>query len=404
MTKDFTGYTSWIADSFASFKTVFTPVWLFPFVVTPFIIALLTGCLGSSSSPSEPVAPPPPSPPDVSDIIRYNHLGLADVAVETLFVTGDGVWVAGDQGIFFSSNLSATNEEEANWQQQLEGIHILHMQGFHAQEIYAIGVETINTPYVLLRSTDRGQTWQPLAHDFGGKSSDVSSNLEVLYADTETGYLYGAGQQAIAVSYDHGTQWQLLSGGWDTIALSAKLLLHPVHNDLWLGGQNAIEESTLVRYSLNQKTTDMWNGLLPSPSVNQTIAFDRASPDRLIIGAEGGLLSSVDYGNTWDTLLVDTNAFYFDVLQSPLDNNVWYSARWQKGLEPHPLQFIYSTDNGESWQTSQHPASERNYGVRSMQFVNAGQTRSDVMWAVLQSGRWSGGGVMRIGVDLEVFH
>lgn len=375
-----------------------------PLLLISCSVLLLTGCLGSSSSPSEPVAPLPPTPPDVSDIIRYNHLGLSDVAVETLFVTDEGVWAAGDRGIFFSSNLSATNEDDANWQHQLDGIHISHMQGFHAYEVYAIGVEAPDKPYVLFRSTDRGQTWHHIENNFGGPSGDAYSNLETLYADSETGYLYGAGQQAIAVSFDQGEQWQLLSGGWDMIALSAMLTKHPVHNDLWLGGQNAIEQSTLVRYSLNHQTMDMWDGLLPAPSVNETIVFDRANPDRVIIGAEGGLVTSVDYGDSWHELLADTNAFYFDVLQSPLDNDVWYSARWNKGVEPHPLQFIYSIDNGESWQTTQHPASDVNYGVRSMKFVNAGQTRSDVMWAALQSGRWSGGGVMRIEVDLAVFH
>lgn len=399
----------WLAIVMTSAQTItarrkqiqFLPLACFPFVVT-----LLTGCLGSSSSPADPIAPapPPPSPPEVSDIIRYNHLGLSDVAVETVFVTDDGVWVAGDQGIFFSANLTATNEDEAKWQHQLDGIHISHMQGFHAQEVYAIGVEAPDKPYVLFRSTNRGQTWQRIENNFGGSSRDAYSNLETLYADTETGYLYGAGQQAIAVSYDQGVQWQLLAGGWDMIALSAMLTRHPVYNDLWLGGQNAIEQSTLVRFSLTQQTSDFWSQLLPAPSVNQTIVFDRTNPDRILIGAEGGIITSPDYGNNWHELVVDTNGFYFDILQSPLDDNVWYSATWNKGIEPHPLQFIYSTDNGESWQTNQHPASDVNYGVRSMKFVDAGQTRSDVIWAGLQSGRWSGGGVMRIEVDLEVFH
>lgn len=372
------------------------------------IALLLSGCFGSSSAPNEPTptppSPPPPPSPQPSDSIQFNHLGLSDLAVETLFATPDGVWVAGDQGIFFSDNPAATNPQQANWQHQLSDFYTLHLTGFHADEVYAIGVEAIDKPYALVRSTDRGQTWQRIEHNFGGGDANAYSNLEVLYADLDTGYLYAAGQQAIAVSYDQGQQWQLLSGEWGMIALSSTLNRHPMYNDLWLGGQNAIEESTLVRFSLNQQTFEFWNALLPAPSVNQHIVFDNGNPDRLLISAEGGILTSDNYGETWDVLLEDTQNFYLSLLQSPKHTDLWYTGRWQKGLEPHPLEFMYSTDGGHHWQTHTHPNDDQNYGVRSMQLIPIDSSQGDVIWAGLQSGAWNAGGVMRIEIQLVDLH
>lgn len=382
---------------------------LVPALLAVVLISLLSGCLGSSSSSSDPIVPPqpPPSaPPPTQDegIIRFSHLGLTELAVETLFATPEGVWVAGDQGIYFSNNPAATNPQQANWQHQLSDFYTLHMTGFHADEIYAIGIDAIDKPYALLRSTDRGQSWQRLQHNFGGDNTNAYSNLEVLYADPDTGYLYAAGQQAIAVSYDQGQQWQLLSGEWGMIALSVALNKHSLHNDLWLGGQNAIEQSTLVRLSLNQQTSDFWAELLPSPSVNQSIAFDWSDPDRIVISAEGGILASENYGSDWQVLLEDAEHFYFSLLQSPDHSELWYTGRWQKGLEPHPLHFMYSTDAGLNWQVETHPSDDQNYGVRTMQFIPGSDTDGEVIWAGLQSGAWNGGGVMRIQIELADFH
>lgn len=361
----------------------------------------LSGCLGSSTPPAEP---DDPEPPITGDIIRFNHLGLSDVAVEALWVGDAGIWVGGDQGVFFSAHLDAMNAAQANWQHQLEDLHIVEITGFHGDDIYAIGIESPEKPSVLLRSVDQGGTWDRVEHNFGGTDDVDWSNLQVLFADNDTGYLYGAGQQAIAVSYDHGRQWELVAGDWGTMASSAALAKHPFHNDLWLGGQNAIEESTLVRHSLSQQSSTYWTGLFPAPSVNQAVAFDAVNPDRILVGAEGGIIGTDNYGSDWQYLLEDEDySFFFDLIQSPIEPDVWYSARWRKGVEPHQLEFVYSTNQGVDWQTRTHPATDENFGVRSMALVANDET-GDVIWAGLQSGAWSGGGVMRISADLEHFH
>lgn len=364
------------------------------------IVLLLSACFGSSSTPAEQ-----PEPPVGGDIIRYNHLGLADFAVESLYHAGDSVWVAGDDGIYVSRNLDARNEDEAGWALQLDGYHFIHINGFDATTLFALGLPEGSDHAELYRSTDGGGHWSLIKHNFGTQGDVVASSITRLLPDPETGYLYGVGADLLAISYDQGNSWEVLSGEPGLIARNFAINLHPQRNDLWWGGQNAIEQLLLHRFSLNDQTQESWQALLPSPSTVEAIVFDRSNSDRVFVGAEGGIAVSNNYGNEWQVVLSpDHHIFYMAIVQSQRFPEVWYSARWEKANQEHQLTFKYSTDRGNTWQRNVHPAGAGREGMRDMVLLSNAQDGQDVLWLGLQSGNWVGGGVMRVGVDLQVFN
>lgn len=368
---------------------------------------LLSACLGSSSNPVDPPEPsnPDPEPPITGDIIRYHHLGLDTFAVESLYQAGDSVWAAGAGGIYVSRNLEALNQDQANWQLQLAGFHFSYITGFDATTLFAIGVPENPGLNELYRSTDSGANWTEVKHDFANANDVEQSSMTRLLADQATGYLYAVGADLLAISYNQGENWEPLHGEPGFIARNFSLSLNSQYNDLWWGGQDAVERMTMNRFSLNDQAHTHWQALFPSPATVEDIVFDRTNPDRVLFGAEGGIALSENYGLDWDAVITDDHAaFYMAIEQSSRYPEVWYSARWEKLNEQHPLMFEYSTDRGYSWQRSTHPQRAGHDGVRDMVLLQNAQDGQDILWLGLQSGTWEGGGVMRVAVDLEVFN
>lgn len=373
------------------------------FTCSVITVFLLSACLGSSSNPADPPEPEP-EPPVGGDIIRYNHLGLDDFAVESLYYTGDSVWVAGTGGIYVSRNIQARSEDEADWQLQLEGFHFSHITGFDVTTLFAIGVPEGTGLNELYRSTDSGENWELVKHDFANDNDVEQSSMTHLLAHQTTGYLYVVGADFLAVSYNQGETWEPLIGEPGLIARNYALSLNDERNDLWWGGQDAVERMTLNRFSLNNGEHTNWRALFPAPATVEDIVFDDTNPDRVIFGAEGGIALSENYGADWEYVITEQSAFYMSIVQSRRYPEVWYTARWEKSNDQHQLMFEYSKDRGYSWQRSTHPQRAGHDGMRDMVLLQDAQDGQDILWLGLQSGTWEGGGVMRVAVDLDEFN
>lgn len=61
----------------------------------------------------------------------------------------------------------------------------------------------------LVESTDGGDSWQEVTHDFGDEEPET---VFALHYDSDNMALYATGTDVLAVSYDEGRSWQLLAG------------------------------------------------------------------------------------------------------------------------------------------------------------------------------------------------
>ncbi len=319
-------------------------------------LVLISACGGGSEESPFPL-PPPVSPafePDGLDgsVVRhiYRHDGRLFAATHDGLYgksVGADMWIGlGLEGL------------------QIQGLAIIDDQHWLAATFPS------NQPFVdprLYETVNGGANWLQVANDFGPGATQSEAMLALLY-DHAGQQLFATGFNALAMSDDFGRSWLLLDGEWDQASTLEALDLNPLARQVWIGGQNSIEEMALRRYDLASSETAMFTRLLPSPSSIKGTTFDPTDPDRILVAGEGGVLQSFDNGASWNNLLGDVDhRFYFRALLDPQDTNVIYTAGWDKEFDiPQPLILEISRNRGVSWE--QHQLDDPNLfgGVWSM--------------------------------------
>lgn len=342
-----------------------------------FLVTLLGACESNDGD----------NPSENDHVVTFNHEGLDGREIVHLYEHNTELFAATDQGLF-------TRSEDGQWQSAgLSQAEILDI-AFIGTDHYIASVRQIiddPTSAALMETTDGGQTWQTIEHNFGG---DVSETIYALHYDGDNNALYATGVDALAASYDEGRTWELLSGIWGGFGQPLRVVKrNPATNEIWYGGQNAIEQMVLRRYSLDTQEEVSFPDLLPSPAVIYSIHFDSENDYGVYVSGEGGVLKTENNGEDWRTLIGDVNhRFYFDLAIDPLDPDTLYTGGWDKNWEtPQPLIFEMSTDDGNSWTEHRHPSDELFGGVRSI------LATTELGVTVVYLGLY-GGGIMKVTI------
>lgn len=324
-------------------------------------------------------------------LVVFHHEGLDGREITRLYRFGNHYYAATDAGLF--SKAYGANQ----WQAQgLQGQHVLDLAAIDDEHLIAsVRAETgAANGDRIVESLDGGVSWEVVAHDFGGDEPETAFGLAF---DPQGAALYASGRAALAVSHDEGRSWRLLTGQWGGFAQPKSIIRHnPANNQIWYGGQNAIEQMVLKRYTLDTGEEQSFPDLMPAPSVIYGIQFHPQNDDVVYASGEGGIVKSSNNGGDWTSVTgaVD-HRFYFDLAFDPADPERLYTAGWTKNWEtPQPLIFEMSTDGGKHWQQYRHPSQTLFGGVRSLlASTEAGAT-------VVYLGLY-GGGIMKATVRLH---
>ena len=214
----------------------------------------------------------------------------------------------------------------------------------------------------LFESGDAGQSWRPLVSDFGGATGPEPAwallpDGDRLLANTSYG---------VAESLDGGRRWRLLAGAWNQVSTGMFALSLASNGDIWWGGQNGIEQLVLGRRRASGRI-DVWDRLLPSPSVAMTLRLVPDQPQRALLCGEGGIVQTRDDGLSWQPAYTnDEHRFYFDVLRDPLRPQRWVTAGWRKTDAVQPFRVALSDDDGATWRALEHPDPQLFGGAWSM--------------------------------------
>ncbi len=280
------------------------------------LMSLVSACGGGST----PVIEPPPPPPPQATFI---HEGLEKLTVRRIRQHGDRLFAGTDAGLF-SKPIG-----QDSWQTLgLDDSNIRDI-GIIDNEHWLVAVSDTGTvPNVnprLLETVNGGSNWLEVDNDFGGPAPE---GMHALHYDSDNQRLYATGADALAVSDDVGRSWRLIDGIWDDLSPPLEALgLNDPRDQVWVGGQNAIGEMVLRRFDLETGESTSFVRILPSPATIKGVTFDPGDPDRILASGEGGILQSLDNGDSWTNLLGDVDSrFYFQAVLDPEDSQVIYTA------------------------------------------------------------------------------
>lgn len=223
----------------------------------------------------------------------------------------------------------------------------------------------------VLRSDDRGETWQPA----GLPGQRVRS---IAASPTRPGVVYaGVKPPGVFASYDGGASWRELEGfrrkrqwWWFTPAEPGSayvqaIALSPTDPDVLLTG---IEVGGVLRSEDGGAT---WSGHCRAALRDcHTLTFHATHGDWVYQGGGGGAAVSRDGGRTWSRPRRGLDRFYgWAVSADPADPETWYAS-----LSPSPFKahgdrgaeaYIFRSSGGSAWERIAGPLDAMPYGLIS---------------------------------------
>lgn len=285
---------------------------------------------------------------DVQNRFLWKKIGLDGLKVNKLVLEDNLLYAATENGIY-KKNIDQEDSFEAIGLQgkNIEAILVLN----HQEIIVSVADFKDDILIELLVTTNGAQTWEVMETNFGGGFG--SHELwDFLRPSNSDNIIYATSNYLLARSEDRGITWAPIWGDWQQFARpTSALAINPlIPDEIWLGGQGAIENGYLVHLE-NGIEKNRWVDLVPNPTTVKKIVFDTQNPQSIYFGFEGALLKTSTNGQSWQTLIDEHESarFFNGINVSELDNNKVFATGWLKGGEPQPLILYYSTDKGLTW-------------------------------------------------------
>jgi hypothetical protein len=345
------------------------------FLVLITIISLLNGCGGTED--------------DFFGTPKITFIpdGLSGKTTTRFYQHAETVFAGTDKGLYIKSG------EYGQWQSAgLSQVEVLDLAILNKDHyLAAIRTATSNPTYQLMETLDAGKTWHNIAHDFGGKNIE---GIFSLHYDGDNNALYATGINVLAASFDEGRSWKILDGHWHGFGQPKTVVnRNAATNEIWYGGQNAIEQMALCAYSLDTKEARCFADLIPSPGAIYDIQFDPNHAPRIIVSGDGGIVQSNNHGESWITLINDVNhRSYFNLALDSKNTQTMYTGGMEKeGNTAQPLILEISNNGGKTWTKYRYPSTTIFGGIRSL--INVSNGNDTTLYLGLYRG-----GIMKVNL------
>ncbi len=308
----------------------------------------------------------------LKDQISLTALGLNGRVVNKLINYNSKLIAATDDGLYVS-------DFSSNWVKMgLQNTHVIDISIINANVIVCSVTDNLlqENPR-LVQSLDFGQSWSVIKSNFGNGNPEI---VHALQYNPKSNLLFATGYDALASSVDNGQTWVLKSGSWNAIAKGLFAInINPANDEIWTGGQNGIESQVIQHSRPDGTLINDWNKKIPSPSTVETIVFKNDGSNQMIMGCEGGILSTKNDGLTWQNLYAapeGTARFYYGLVFDNLNPKKIIAASFDKPRDiPQPLMLHVSNDLGATWDFASISIPEQFGGARCMiQTQENGQT------------------------------
>ena len=303
----------------------------------------------------------------------WTYTGLGGISVTQVAVQDDMAYAGTREGMF---RQPVGSSDTSSWSSAgLGGEEITDFViTAEDQLIASVALDSDNPTNTLFITNDGGNTWTPLASDFGGESGTVTCQA-LDYDPTNTSVLYGRGNYNIAKSTDGGTTWTSVFAEWGSIGYQADLI--KVYDDnpdiVWAGGETSIFSPYMVK---SMDAGESWQLVqVPSQGDNAvySMVFAQNSPERILAGMEGQVIYTEDGGENWQIVLQPDNYSYFnDMKRSEQNPDNIYIAGTDGGNDLGDVIIYTSSDFGQSWNSAQHAGQPgKEYAARDLGLYTA---------------------------------
>lgn len=324
------------------------------------LVLLISACSGSDN----PLDLPGPGS-------AFEYRGLEGLNVVDLEQTDSTLIAATSNGIYkYVGGEDWTPVSPQHWE-------VFAITALYPSHLLA-SVQTATGVYRLVESLNSGDDWRIVENDFGGAPDEQTEPIFEIAFDDGTGELFATGYDVLAKSDNFGRSWSVRDGGWQRVATGMSALAYSnQYRDVWIGGQDAIENASLRRADRDTgDSTDLSDRVLEfleRPSTVEAISFYPNAESTVFVAGEGGVLRSTDYGASWLPVLTNNSSrFYFDVLIDA-ETGVIYTGGWDKDFDrPQPLVLEVSDDSGETWQSFDYPNTGIRGGIWSLLLAQLG--------------------------------
>lgn len=320
------------------------------------LLIFLGACQKDRTTPRE-------EEPDTLNV-SFAAAGLEGKTVNELAFIEDNLYAATNQGLYRSSF-------DDDWT----------LIGFADEFVAQIEIVTANKIFCsvfddstlvvsrLYITTNEGETWSPVRNNFGGEDSQPMFSLKY---DTRTNRLIAGGYAVVAASADEGRSWTPIFGNWNDFGKSIHIIdINESNANLWVGGQNGLEQQIVVQLDGDDLLVNQWTSLIPAPSTAEVFAFSPSIPEQILIGCENGILFTDNGGLNWSNIYADENAgagrFYFGLAYDPTAPQRIVAASWDKNVNtPQPILLHITDDNGANWTVKSFDLEDFYGGTRDM--------------------------------------
>lgn len=307
--------------------------------------------------------------------VSWKSLGLDNHIINHIYPKNNIAYVTTDRG-FFKGDYT---EEEPTW--QLLGFtgEVVQSAIIMDENYMVVSVVDRQNPQQpsLYKTTNGGADWTAFQNGFGGDEAEPV--LDLTKDPTNSDTWYGTGFGVVAKSEDAGQSWNPVYGDWHGFGSGISVVRVRNNNpqQVWAGGQNAIEQGFLIKTSdAGNNWTDM-NNLLPPPAVAKEIVFHPTETQTVFAGFEGGLIKTINNGNSWTTLIdtEESKKFFFGIAIDHDRPSVVYAGGWLKRFdEPQPFIIYRSTNGGRNWRTYENEEVDFG-GIHHMVWAGSGQNK-----------------------------
>ena len=238
------------------------------------------------------------------------------------------------------------------------GFQVFGLQGNRIVDITTLSSNSYLAAKDVVRYGDVGEitlfrkkrgAWLPYMGDFGGEGGKYTWVTQLLSKENTPLEIYAAAGTNVVKSENGGKNWYESSFLWGAVGRTWFLENQPGHeNTIWAGGTAAIFSPYLLRSIDGGTTWQNFRTIEFTEGINFDIAFNPDDSDQIMVSLGGGIRRSIDFGETWTTVLQAPYIFY-TMTPSASDASVIYASG--EAFQNGQLFLFRTEDFGDSWQT-----------------------------------------------------